>query len=163
MNLKMLLFFAVIVSATLISCSDDEKTVKGDPDLTHEGAQWKITSVDYMLIDQGTSGSGMGQTYKSGTQSDAGTFYFVDGGARGSFEMGVEGYNKEDYFDYTVNGESVSIMTIEQNVGVSTNQNVIVLSGSKTETTMALSGSIVKQSTTGQFYLEVEIALEKVQ
>jgi hypothetical protein len=161
MKSKLLYFFVFIASATFVSCSeDDEKKLKGDPDLTHTGDKWIITSIDYTLIDQNTSGSGAGQTFKSGSNG-TGAFYFVDGEAKGSFEMTMEGYNKEDVFNYTIDGESVSIVTIEQSVGATTNQNVVALSGSSSETEMSLSGTIVKQSTTGQFLLEFEAVLEK--
>lgn len=161
MKLKMMFFFILGVSAAMISCSDDEEVRKGDPDLTHEGVQWNIASVDYTLIDQNTSGSGVGQTYKTGTKENAGTFYFVDGGEKGSFEMNVEGYNKEDAFHYSNTDGSVSIVEIDQSVGVTTNQNVLLLDGTSTATEMSLSGTIVKQSTTGQFLLTVEMTLVK--
>lgn len=161
MKSKMLLFFAVLLTSGLVSCSDDDKkTLKGDPDLTHEGQKWTVTSIDYTLIDQNTSGSGAGQTFKSGSNG-TGAFYFVDGEAKGSFELTMEGYNKEDVFNYTVDGESITIVTIEQSVGATTNQNVVALSGSSTDTEMSLSGTIVKQSTSGQFLLEFDAVLEK--
>lgn len=162
MKLKLLSLFAFILSASLFSCSDDEETkVKGDPDITHAGAEWNIASIDYTLIDQSTSGSGVGQTYKSGTKENAGTFYFVDGSTNGSFELNVEGYNKEDFFSYSNDNGSISIVNIEQSVGVTTNQNVLVISGDATATEMMLEGSIVKQSTTGQFTLTASISLVK--
>ncbi|HEU5145737.1 MAG TPA: hypothetical protein VFT90_03445, partial [Chryseosolibacter sp.] len=101
MKFRMLFFFILALSAAMISCSDDEEARKGDPDLTHEGTKWNVASVDYLLIDQSLSGSGAGQTYKSGTKENAGTFYFVEGSEKGSFEMNIEGYNKEDVFSYS--------------------------------------------------------------
>lgn len=158
----MSLFFVLAVSASMISCSDDEATMKGDPDITHEGAKWNITSINYTLIDQNTSGGGAGQTFKSGTKG-TGAFYFVDGGTTGSFEMIMEGYNKEDFFNYTMDGQSITVVTIDQSAGKTTNQNVVALSGSiTTATEMSLSGTIVKQSTTGQFILEFQAVLQKV-
>lgn len=156
-----LFFFASLLSVAFISCSDDEEVVKGDPDITHDGAQWNIASVDYTLLDQSTSGTGVGQTYKSGTKENAGTFYFVDGAAQGSFEMNVEGYNKEDFFNYSNENGSMSIIDIDQSVGVTTNQNVLMISGDATSTEMTLDGSITKQSTTGQFVLTVSMTLVK--
>ena len=153
----------VILSAGIISCSDDNEVKrKGDPDIAHEGAKWNIASVDYVLVDQGLSGSSVNQTFKEGTKENAGSFYFVDGGEKGSFELNVEGYNKEDYFSYSINDNNeVSILTIEQSVGVTTNQNVVTLQGSASGTAMTLSGTVVKQSTTGQFMLEMEVSLVK--
>jgi hypothetical protein len=160
MKSKLYLLLVVLFQAALVSCSEDEKPVKGDPDLTHEGEKWNIASIEYMLIDQNTSG-GIGQTIKSDTKANAGFFYFVDGGEKGSFEFNVEGYNKEDVFNYTIDNDEVTIIDIEQSAGVKTNQNVLVLNGSRTAEEMTLSGSIMKQSTTGQFILQVEMLLEK--
>lgn len=162
MKSKMLFLFVLLsVAAVFSSCSDDDDPkVKGDPDLAHEGDKWNIASADYMLIDQTTSS----QTVKSGTKANAGSFYFVNGGDKGSFEMNIEGYNKEDVFIYTIDGSTgdVTIVDIEQNVGVTTNQNILVISGESTATTMTLDGTITKQSTTGQFVLTVTLTLEKI-
>lgn len=158
MKSKMLFFFIAAVSAALFSCSDDNEVKrKGDPDVSHEGEKWTITSVEYQLIDQSTSS----QTFKNGTKANAGSFYFVPGGPKGSFEMEVEGYNKEDVFNFTLDQGAVSIIDVEQSAGVQTNQNILVLSGEATETEMVLSGTITKQSTTGQFILTLDMTLQK--
>jgi len=157
MKSKLLFFFIVIMSAAVVSCSDDDEVKKkGDPDLNHEGEKWAISSSSYTLIDQSTSG----QTMKSGSAA-AGTFYFVQGGVKGSFEMELEGYNKEDLFNYTLDEGSISIVDIEQSVGTTTNQNILVFSGEATDTEMSLSGTITKQSTSGQFVLTVSLTLVK--
>lgn len=159
MKSKMLFFVIAAFAAITFSCSDDKETKrKGDADLVHEGAKWTITASDYMLIDQSTSG----QVFKNGTNA-TGTFYLVDGGTKGSFEMDVAGYNKEDAFTYSIDqAGSVSIMDVEQSVGTTTNQNILVLSGEKTsETSMTLDGTITKQSTTGQFVLTINVTLTK--
>jgi uncharacterized protein YdeI (BOF family) len=152
MKLRVLvyLFALIIISA---ACSDDkENKRKGDADVTHTGDKWNIASVDYMLIDQSTGG----QTMKNGTKTNVGSFYFD--GAKGSFEMELEGYHKEDVFSFVNNQGSVSITTIDQSVGGGTiSQNVLSLSGDyDTDTQITLSGTIVKQSTTGQFVLTIE-------
>jgi hypothetical protein len=159
MKSKMLFFVIAAFAAITFSCSDDKETKrKGDADLVHEGAKWTITASDYMLIDQSTSG----QVFKNGTNA-TGTFYLVDGGTKGSFEMDVAGYNKEDAFTYSIDqAGSVSIMDVEQSVGTTTNQNILVLSGEKTsETSMTLDGTITKQSTSGQFVLTISVTLTK--
>lgn len=159
MKSKMLFFVIAAFAAITFSCSDDKETKrKGDADLVHEGAKWTITASDYMLIDQSTSG----QVFKNGTNA-TGTFYMVDGGTKGSFEMDVAGYNKEEAFTYSIDqAGSVSIMDVEQSVGTTTNQNILVLSGEKTsETSMTLDGTITKQSTGGQFVLTISVTLTK--
>lgn len=155
-----LLFFVALMSVALISCSDDEKEVKGDPDVTHSGEKWTIKSIEYTLIDQKTSG-GVGQTFKTGSKG-TGSFYFVNGESKGSFEISVEGYNKEDFFDYTIDGDAISVIQIDQSVsGMKTNQNVFVLNGSVSDTERTLSGTIIKQSPSGQFTLALEVVLTK--
>lgn len=162
MKAKVRFLFVFLLPAVLISCSEEKETRKGDPDLTHESAhaQWNIASVMYTLIDQSTSGT-VGQTFRSGTAENAGTFYFSDDLTSGSFEMSIEGYNKEDVFSCTPNSGSISIFDVQQSVGVQTNQNVLAISGDATETQMTLEGTIMKQSTTGQFMLTVSLSLLK--
>ena len=163
MKAKIWFLFLFVLSAAVISCSEDEEEVrKGDPDITHDAAhaQWNIASATYTLIDQNTSGT-IGQTFKSGTKENAGTFYFSDDLTSGSFEMNIEGYNKEDVFQSTPNSGSINIINIEQNVGAQTNQNVLSISGDATATEMTLDGTIIKQSTTGQFMLTVSLSLVK--
>lgn len=63
-------------------------------DLTHEGEKWNISSVHYTLIYQTASG----QVYKTGTTRNAMAFYFVRSENRGSIELEIEGYTKEDLF-----------------------------------------------------------------
>ncbi|HEX8041416.1 MAG TPA: hypothetical protein VF490_19850 [Chryseosolibacter sp.] len=165
MNPKTLYVFAIVASAALLSCSDsNESKRKGDADVPHEGTKWNIVSVDnYALTDVGMTGV----VSKTGSLSNAGAFYFVDGDTKGSFEMTIEGYNKEDLFTYTKNASdsTVNIVNLDQSVGVTTNQNVLLLSGKQTSATqMTLDYvSIVKESSaTGIFTLTATtIKLEK--
>lgn len=163
MKSKFLFLLVATVATGIFSCSDDnEVNRKGDPDIAHEGEKWTIAAMTYTLIEQGVSGSSINQTFKEGTETNAGHFYFVSGGEKGSFELNVEGYNKEDFFSYSMEADnSVSIITIDQTVGVTTNQNVVSIQGISTGTEMTLSGTIVKQSLTGQFMLEMEASLVK--
>jgi hypothetical protein len=152
MKLRVLvyLFALIIISA---ACSDDkENKRKGDADVTHTGDKWNIASVDYMLIDQSTGG----QTMKNGTKTNVGSFYFD--GEKGSFEMEIEGYHKEDVFTFQNDQGSITITTIGQSVGGGTiSQNVLSLSGDyDSDTEITLSGTIIKQSTTGQFVLTID-------
>ena len=149
-------FLTALILAGLASCSDgNEVKRKGDADVPHEGTKWNIVSVDnYTLSDVSTTGV----VSKAGSLTNAGAFYFVDGDTKGSFEMTIEGYNKEDLFTYTLNPNdgSINIVNIDQNIGVTTNQNVLVLSGTKTsDTEMTLDNvSILKESSaTGIFTL----------
>lgn len=156
MKSKLMFFVIVAMAAGVFSCSDDNEVKrKGDPDITHEGEKWTIVSIDYRLIDQGLSGSSVNQVFKEGTKENAGSFYFVAGGEKGSFELNVEGYNKEDVFSYTDQDGTFTILDITQTVGATTNQNVVEIGGPSSETEMTLTGMISKQSMTGQFVLTI--------
>lgn len=163
MKSRMPFLMAALVCVALVSCSDDEDVKrKGDPDITHEGEKWTVASVDYTLIDQGLSGSSVNQTFKEGTKENAGFFYFVDGGEKGSFELSLEGYNKEDFFSYQITDGSISVFEISQSAGVTTNQNVVEFDGTATDTEITMSGAVTKQSMTGQFILTINnIVLKK--
>jgi uncharacterized protein YdeI (BOF family) len=160
MKLKIVLYLMVVLVAFASCSKDDEAKKKGsDEDVTHTGDKWNITSVEYTLIDQSTSG----QTFKNGTKSNVGAFYF-DGG-NGSFEFELEGYHKEDSFQFSDEQGNITVAAIEQGVGGGeVSQNVFVLSGTKTsDTAMTLEGSIIKQSSlTSQFTLTATFTLEKL-
>lgn len=148
-------FLVAICFATIISCSDDdEKPRKGDPDISHVGTRWRIASIkDYSI----TEVSMTNVFTKTGDAANAGYFYFQESENLGSFELTLDGYNKEDFFSFTKdeNGE-ISIVTVDVSAGVPTNQNVVVIAGEQTsDTQITLSTvSIVKNSTqTGVFTL----------
>ena len=155
MKSRSLYFLFLLLSAVVLSCSkDDEVKRKGDADLPHEGTKWNIVSVDqYVLADVGMTGV----VNKTGSAANVGAFYFVDGESKGSFEMNIEGYNKEDVFSFTKNGNNeITIVNVDQSVGVTTNQNILVITGSQTsETEITLSTfSVTKESSaTGIFTL----------
>ena len=157
MKLRMLVYFFALIMV-FAACSDDkEAKKKGDADVTHTGDKWNIASVTYQLIDQGTSG----QTFKNGTKTNVGSFYFDT--EKGSFEMDLEGYHKEDVFSFQEDQGSITITDIDQSVGGTISQNVLALSGDyESDTEITLDGTIVKQSTTGQFILTVELSLVKL-
>ena len=106
-------FFALLSVASIFSCSkdDDPKASK----LDHKGDKWKITSVDYTIVDQSLSNPA--NWVQTGTATNAGTFYF--NGSEGSFDILINDSRQEDYFGYTVDGSSVSIITVEQSLSPS--------------------------------------------
>jgi hypothetical protein len=154
--MKNRLFSLMLLAAVcaLVACSDDDEKDSG---INHVGEQWKITSVEYQLINQSTKS----QVNESGTATDAGFFYFD--GTKGSFDLTIEGIHKEDVFNYSENAPSVSVSTISQSAsGSSISQNVITMSGEKTSaTSMMLDGSITKQTTSSQFILTANFTLVK--
>lgn len=144
----------------VISCSDDKEVKKtSDPDVTHTGEKWNIASLEYLLIDQSTGGS-IGQTIKSDTKANAGSFYFDTD--KGSFEFDIEGYHKEDVFSFTKDGSDMTVINVEQGAGATISQNILALTGSQTsDDEMTLDGNITKQSATGQFVLTATFTLVK--
>lgn len=163
MKTKAFFLILTVIAASVVACKDDDdEPRKGDPDLTHEGEQWDIASLEYDLVDQSFGTGGIGVVAKSGTVEHAGTFYFRDNG-EGSFEMIVEGYNKEDVFAYTIEENAISILNVEQQVGTGVDQNVLQISGSVvSDSERTLTGTIVKQSSGGgQFVLNFDIELKK--
>jgi hypothetical protein len=139
-----------------LACSEDK--IKEDQiNVNHVGEAWKISSVDYNIVDQSTSGQGV----KIGTKADAGTFYFD--GTSGSFDITIDKVHKEDVFNFTENANDITIVSISQNVGTATlSQNVIAISGDKTSATaMTLQGTITKQSLSGQFVMTATFSLVK--
>jgi hypothetical protein len=155
-NYLMTLSACTFVALT-ISCSEDEP--KKQSELDHVGEKWKISSVEYNIVDQNLSNPS--QAVKSGTATDAGAFYFD--GTKGSFDITIEGIHKEDVFGFKQDANNISITSIAQSVsGASFSQNVIVLSGEKnTSTTMSIDGTVTKQSLTGQFVMTASFSLIK--
>lgn len=153
--LSPVLFLAVSLFFVQACSEDDPK--EQESTINHVGTPWKVSTVEYNLIDQSMTS----QIIKSGTASDAGTFYFD--GAKGSFDIKIEGSRKEDVFSYQEDASDVTITSISQNVGGSAlSQNVIALNGDKlSATTMTLQGSITKQSLTGQYVLTATFSLVK--
>jgi hypothetical protein len=156
MKSRMLVCFLALIS--IFACSDDkENKRKGDADVTHTGEKWNIASVDYTLLNQGTSG----QSAKNGTKTNVGSFYFDTD--KGSFEMDLEGYHKEDVFAFQKDQGSITITDIDQSVSGTISQNVLTFSGDyDSDTEITLNGRILQQSTTGQFILDVELSLVKL-
>ena len=154
MKSKLFSLIGLAMLCFVVGCSDNDDKDNG---INHVGEQWKISSVEYTLIDQSTTK----QVFKSGTATNAGFFYFD--GTKGSFDLTIEGIHKEDVFSYAENAPSVSITTISQSAGGSgVSQNVITMSGEKTSATaMNLDGSVTKQTTGGQFVLSASFSLVK--
>jgi hypothetical protein len=150
---------AALFSALLIlSCSKDDDPKQEDPNVNHVGEKWNITSADYNIIDQ--KFSPVSQNIKTGSKTNIGAFYFD--GTAGSFEFDIDNIHKEDIFTCTDNSGSVSIVNVTQSVGTgSISQYVIALNGTKTATTMELSGTITRQTTTSQFTMTAEFTLTK--
>jgi len=155
-NYLMTLTACTFVALT-ISCSEDEP--KKENEINHVGEKWKINSVEYNIIDQNLTNPS--QAVKNGTATDAGAFYFD--GAKGSFDITIDGIHKEDVFSFQQDANSINITSIAQSVsGASVSQNVIVISGEKnTSTTMSLNGTITKQSLAGQFVMTATFSLVK--
>jgi hypothetical protein len=150
------LAFALVAMLTLSSCSKDGDIAPGT--LKHTGEKWNITSVDYNIVDVGLSNPA--NWVNIGTATNAGAFYF--NGSQGSFDIVIDGERQEDYFGYTIDGSSVTIVTIDQNISPSNfSQSVIAFTGEKVENTMTMSGTITRQSTSGEYVLTGDFVLTR--
>lgn len=148
--MKKAIYACYLVSIFILGCSkEDEKPA--EVKINHTGEKWQITSVSYTIVDQQFTKPS--QSIKTGTLANAGAFYF--NGSTGSFDITIGDIHKEDVFSAQINGIDVTIVSINQTVGVSSfSQHVIALSGDQTSTTtMTLQGTVTKQSTTAQFVL----------
>jgi hypothetical protein len=150
------LFVLICISSALISCSKDEDASPSK--LNHTGEKWKITSVDYTIVDQGLSNPL--EWVKTGSANDAGAFYF--NGSEGSFDIVIGNERQEDYFGYTSDGGSVSIVTVEQSFSPSKfSQNIIAFTGDQSLSTMTLSGTITRQGGLSQYVFTGDFVLTK--
>jgi hypothetical protein len=141
-----------------ISCSKDTEVKPHENKISHEGEKGKINSAEYSIIDQNLTNPSQG--IKTGTVSNAGAFYFNNG--KGSFDISIDSYHKEDVFSISENTTELSITSIAQNLGSLFSQNIIAFSGEKdSDTSMTLNGSITRQSMTGQFVLSGKFILVK--
>ena len=147
---------ALLFISSLVSCSKDEDVAPSR--LSHSGEKWKIASVEYTIVDQ--SFSNPTEWVKTGTATDAGAFYFD--GSKGSFNMVISDDRLEDYYGYTMDETSVSIVTVEQSVSPSHfSQNVIAFSGDVDGTTMTLSGTFTRQGGLSQYVFTGDFVLTK--
>ena len=150
--------YLLFIVALVTGCNKDEDPDPNKNNVEHTGDKWNIVSVEYDMINQDLSNPG--QSILTGTATNAGAFYFNAG--KGSFDITIEGVQKEDYYSYSESGTSVSIVSVSQNAGSQTSQNVIALDGSKpTSTTMTLEGTITRQTLTSQFVLTATFQLVK--
>lgn len=147
---------ALLFISSMISCSKDEDVAPSR--LNHSGEKWKIVSLDYTIVDQ--SFSNPMEWVKKGTVNDAGAFYFD--GSKGSFNMLINDDRLEDYYGYTMDESSVSIVTVEQSVSPSHfSQNVIAFSGDVNGTAMTLSGTFTRQGGLSQYVFTGDFVLAK--
>jgi len=149
-------FIAFMLISSLLSCSKDEDVSPSK--LNHVGEKWKITSVNYNIIDQSLSNPA--NWFKTGTANNAGTFYF--NGSEGSFNILIDDQRQEDYFGYTNDNGSVSIITVEQSISPSRfSQSIIAFTGDQEETTMQISGTFTKQGGVSQYVFTGDFVLTK--
>jgi hypothetical protein len=149
-------FIALMIISSLFSCSKDEDVSPSK--LNHVGEKWKITSVDYTIVDQSLSNPA--NWVQTGTANNAGTFYFD--GSQGSFDILINDQREEDYFGYTNDNGSISIITIEQSISPTRfSQSVIAFSGDQQETTIEISGTFTKQGGVSQYVFAGDFVLTK--
>jgi hypothetical protein len=144
--MKRLLSFLLATSLFLFPCSKDKD--ENGPKLSHVGQKWRIASLDYNIVDMGLSNPM--SWVQTGTATNAGYFYL--NGSEGSFDIVINGSRKEDYFGYTTDGASITIIQVEQSFSPSRfSQNIITFSGEKDTDNMSLSGTVTSQAATNQY------------
>ena len=147
---------ALLFISSLISCSKDEDVAPSK--LNHAGEKWKITSVEYTIVDQSLSNPA--NWVQTGTANNAGAFYF--NGSEGSFDIVINDQRQEDYYGYTMDGSSVSIVTVEQSISPSKfSQSVIAFTGDQDGNTMTISGTFTKQGGISQYVFTGDFVLTK--
>jgi len=155
MKTRILIFALVLFTA--LSCSKEDDPTPAHR-LTHAGEKWKISSVQYTIVDQSISNPA--NWVKTGTASNAGAFYF--NGGDGSFDILIDNERQEDYFGYNVDGVDVDIITVDQSISLSKiSQNIIALTGEQDGSTMTLSGTFTRQGMTQQYVFTGEFVLIK--
>ena len=151
-----ILIFTLIVFGS-IACSKSEDPTPAHR-LSHTGEKWRISSVEFTIVDQSLTNPA--QWVKTGTATDAGAFYF--NGSDGSFDILIDNQRQEDYFGYSINGAEVSIITVDQSISPSKiSQNVIAITGDQDGNTMLLSGTFTRQGTMQQYVFTGDFVLTK--
>jgi hypothetical protein len=147
---------ALLIVASFVSCSKEDDLAPSK--LNHQGEKWNISSVEYTIVDQDFSNPA--NLVQTGTANDAGAFYF--NGSQGSFDIVINNSREEDYFGYTMDGSSVTIITVEQSVSPSFfSQSIIAFSGDKSENTMTISGTFTRQSGLTQYVFTGDFVLTR--
>lgn len=135
-------FIAVLFLLAAVCCSKEKRMEKK---LTKKGGVWQIDQMTWKTVVQDTSG----QTIKSGTETNAGTFTFDDNGTL-AYDYTFDGSHKTGVFQYTVSGENFTVVAINQSV-LSISQTVVAYSGSKTDQRkIEMTGTETTQNTGGQ-------------
>lgn len=160
MNLKNKAHLFLIALSILFSACSKDKML--EMRLHKNEGEWKINHVNWTVVYQSQNG----QTVRSGTTYDAGTFTF-DKGGKGSYSYSIDTIQRTGSFNWQVEDRKVTITSINQSfsfgsnvninqkaiayTGTETKKNEIVMEGSETE--QEAGSSITQFSLTGTFYL----------
>lgn len=138
----------------LIGCGGEDPETNR---IKHKGEKWNIVSMEYNVIDLSLTSP----MIKSGTQNNAGAFYFDQ--SSGSFDIRIDNWQKEDVFGFSEKSGEITIISVQQNVSVSSfSQNVIAITGQKnSSSSMALQGTITNQSLSGELVFTGSFTLSK--
>jgi len=142
-RLTLLLCAALLISS---SCSKDKSMEK---QIQKNDGQWNIDLVTWQIVQQSSSG----QSIRSGSDANAGTFTFEKGGS-GKFSYTIEDTIKRTgTFEWTVDDEKVSIVSVTQSINYSTfavTQKAVAYTGTQpSKAKLTVEGSETDQNSSG--------------
>lgn len=157
---NLLPFFITVLLLIGISCSKEKQLERS---LHKKEGIWDIDKISWQIVQQDTSG----QTFKTGVETNAGTFTFDKGGS-GSYDYTVDGTKRASTFSWQVDGSDIIISYISQSINSNLDIEQIVISFTGSETSknnIELSGSETIQEVGGvnidQFVLTGTFNLSK--
>jgi len=149
----------LLLAIMAVSCSKDKKIEKN---LYSSDGVWNIDQVEYTIVENGTSGQGVGM----GSSSNVGTFTF-DKKDKGSYEFSIGDFDYSGTFSYTVEDGKITASYINQSFSLSNpsiTQEVLELSGVESGDDITLTGSRTSQALSGgieQNVLTADFVLSK--
>jgi hypothetical protein len=129
-----------------ISCSKDKSIER---QIQKNDGIWNIDNVTWSIVEQSTSG----QSLRSGSDANAGTFTFESDGS-GKYSYTIDGtVTRSGSFTWTVDDGEASIISATQSINYSTfavTQKTVAYTGTQpSKTKLTLEGSETDQSTSG--------------
>ena len=95
---SLLPFFTLLLIITVTSCSKEKKTER----VLHKVGSWEVAELDWTMVSSGVTDSTLIVGTISGSETDAGTFYFDKDGS-GSYLITYNEVPKNGNFRWSVN------------------------------------------------------------
>jgi hypothetical protein len=140
-------FTSLWIVAVFTGCSKEKQLER----LLYKGeGTWQVSNANWQKVEQNNSG----QTFKTGSTSNAGSFAFDKDGS-GSYEFTIDGETYSNDFTWTVDNETVSLSYLNQNVNFSGDITQVTVAFTGTETgkqEIEMDGSYTQQITSGSTF-----------